>query len=53
MGSLSGASGSCPGAVEESDDDQMPGLFRGGAGGIRGAPGDEGPCPVICCRGNI
>jgi hypothetical protein len=48
MGGIQGAPGSCPGAVEQEEVGQMTGLFRGGAGGTRGKPGDDGQCAVNC-----
>jgi len=48
MGVLPGVLVSCPGAVEVEEVGRMTGLFPGGAGGTRGAPGDDGPCPVHC-----
>ena len=48
MRDLPGAPGSCPYGVEAAEVRQMTGLFRGSAGGTRGAPGDDGPCPVNC-----
>jgi len=46
MGGLRGAPARHPGAVEADEVGRMAGLFPGGAGGTRGAPGDDGPCPV-------
>ena len=34
--------------VEPEDVGQMTGMFPGNAGGTRGAPRDDGPCPVNC-----
>jgi len=48
MGGLPGALGRCHGAVEAEDVSQMTGWFLDGAGCTRGAPGDNGPCPVNC-----
>jgi len=48
MGGLSGALGSCPGAVDAEEVGRMTGLFPGGAGGPRGAPEDDVPCPANC-----
>jgi len=48
MGGLPGAPGSCPGAADTEEVGRMTGLFPAGAGGTRGATGDDGPCPVNC-----
>jgi len=48
MGGPPCAPGSCPGAVEAEAVSRMTGLFAGGAADTRGAPGDDGPCPVNC-----
>jgi len=48
MGGLPGAPGICPYGVEEDDVGRLTGWFPAGAGGTRGAPGDDSPCPVNC-----
>jgi hypothetical protein len=48
MGGLPGAPGSCPYGVEAEEVGRMTGMLPGSAGGTRGAPGDDGPCPGNC-----
>jgi len=43
---LPGVPGSCPYGVEEEEVGRMTGMFPGSVGGTRGAPGDDGICPV-------
>jgi len=43
-----GAPGSCPGAVEVEEVSLLTALCPGSAGGTRGAPANDGPCPVNC-----
>jgi hypothetical protein len=40
--------GSCLYGEEENDVSRLTGLFAASAGGNRGAPGDDSPCPVNC-----
>ena len=40
--------GICPYGVELEDVGRLTGMFLAGDGGTRGAPGDDGPCPVNC-----
>jgi len=42
------APGCCPYGVEVEDVGQITGLFRRGAEGTRGVPGDDRPCPGNC-----
>jgi len=48
MGGLPGAPGICPYGVEVEYLGRLTGMFAAGAGGTRGSPGDDGPCPVNC-----
>ena len=53
MGGWADGPGGCPVAVEAGDVGQINGLFQGSAECLRGASGDDGPCPGNCCGGNI
>jgi hypothetical protein len=53
MGDLQGALGICAYEVGEEDVGRMTRMFPAGAGGTRGAPGDNDPCSVNCSGGNI
>ena len=46
MRSLPGAPGLCPYGVQVDDVGQITGMFPWGAGSTRGAPTEDGPCPV-------
>jgi hypothetical protein len=48
MGGLPGAPGIGLYGVEEDNVCRLTGCFPAGAGGTRGAPGDDGPCPANC-----
>jgi hypothetical protein len=48
MGDLPGAPGICPYGVELEDAGRLTGMFLTSAGGTRGAPVDDVPCPVNC-----
>jgi len=53
MGCLPHARGICPYGVQEHETGRLTGWFPAGAGGTRGAPGDDGPYPVNWSGGNI